>query len=54
MVEIAAGIEQCFPEKVFELHLAHRKSAAVSIGGDRIAAHGFGAHAQRQVGLVAA
>src|ERR1700730_4641033 len=47
--DIAGRIEQSLPEKVFELQLPHTKSAAMSVGGDGIAAHGFRAHAKCQI-----
>ena len=42
------GIQQRFPEEIFEFDLAHAETAAVRVGGDGIAAHGFGAYAETE------
>jgi hypothetical protein len=49
----AAGrrIEQRFPQKILELHLAETKSAAMRVGGHRVAAHALSADAQRNAGV---
>ena len=50
MVAAAGRVEQRFPEEILELDLPHAEAAAMGIGGDRVAAHGFGADAERQLG----
>ena len=47
--EARRGIEQRFPEEIFEFDLAHAESAAMGEGCDGIAAHGFGADAEREI-----
>ncbi len=45
------GVERRLPQEVLELDLAHLEAAAVRIGGDRVARHGLGAHAQHRLRL---
>src|SRR5690606_22536553 len=44
------GIVEGFPEEVPEFDPAHGEAVAVRIGGDGVAAHGFGAGGERQRG----
>src|SRR5437588_791292 len=44
---VGRGIAQRFPQEILELDRAHAE-AAHAVGGDRIAAHRFGADAQRE------
>ena len=54
MVTLAARIEQRFPQEILELDLPHAEAAAVRVGGDRVAAHRFGADAEREIGAACA
>ena len=47
--DIGGGVEQRLPQKILELDLAHAEAGAVGIGCDRIAAHRFGADAEREI-----
>ena len=43
------GIEKRFPEEILEFDLAHAEAAAMGESRDGIAAHGFGADAEREI-----
>ena len=49
--DIGGRIEQRFPQEVLEIDRAHAE-AAHGVGGDGVAAHGFGADAQRQLDVL--
>ena len=48
---LGRGVQRRLPQEVLELDLAHPEAAAMRVGGDRIARHGFGADAQHRVRL---
>src|SRR5262245_21522362 len=48
-VHAGRRVEQRLPQEILELDLAHPKSATMGVGGDRIAAHGFRADAEREI-----
>ena len=48
---IRAGIEESFPQKIFEFDFAHAKSGAVGVGGDGVARHGFSADDESEAGF---